>query len=100
MVFGFLWQRMRDSNPRKRSQSPVCYRYTNPLCVKHGYHYTERWKKVKYFFPIFSVFFTATKISMPITLKAMQNSGIDGCGQRFAVTAVKVFPPYGRILAM
>ncbi len=30
MVF-FCWQRMRDSNPRKRSQSPVCYRYTNPL---------------------------------------------------------------------
>ena len=29
-VPGF-WQRMRDSNPRKRSQSPVCYRYTNPL---------------------------------------------------------------------
>ena len=31
------WQGMRDSNPRKRSQSPVCYRYTNPLfvlCVK------------------------------------------------------------------
>ena len=27
----FHWQRMRDSNPRKRSQSPVCYRYTNPL---------------------------------------------------------------------
>ena len=27
----FLWQGMRDSNPRKRSQSPVCYRYTNPL---------------------------------------------------------------------
>ena len=26
-----FWQRMRDSNPRKRSQSPVCYRYTNPL---------------------------------------------------------------------
>ena len=24
---------MRDSNPRKRSQSPVCYRYTNPLYV-------------------------------------------------------------------
>lgn len=28
---GFFWQRMRDSNPRERSQSPVCYRYTNPL---------------------------------------------------------------------
>ena len=26
-----IWQGMRDSNPRKRSQSPVCYRYTNPL---------------------------------------------------------------------
>ena len=30
VVFLF-WQRMRDSNPRERSQSPVCYRYTNPL---------------------------------------------------------------------
>ena len=29
--WSFCWQRMRDSNPRKRSQSPVCYRYTNPL---------------------------------------------------------------------
>ncbi len=28
---GVFWQRMGDSNPRKRSQSPVCYRYTNPL---------------------------------------------------------------------
>ena len=28
---GCAWQGMRDSNPRKRSQSPVCYRYTNPL---------------------------------------------------------------------
>ena len=31
-IAGLLfWQGMRDSNPRKRSQSPVCYRYTNPL---------------------------------------------------------------------
>lgn len=31
-IAGFSsWQGMRDSNPRKRSQSPVCYRYTNPL---------------------------------------------------------------------
>ena len=30
-----LWQGMRDSNPRKRSQSPVCYRYTNPLFAVH-----------------------------------------------------------------
>ena len=27
----FLWQRVKDSNPHKRSQSPVCYHYTNPL---------------------------------------------------------------------
>ena len=32
-----FWQRMRDSNPRKRSQSPVCYRYTNPLYVTRGH---------------------------------------------------------------
>ena len=33
-----FWQRMRDSNPRKRSQSPVCYRYTNPLFGNHDYY--------------------------------------------------------------
>ena len=32
----YFWQRMRDSNPRKRSQSPVCYRYTNPLGGDYG----------------------------------------------------------------
>ena len=32
----YFWQRMRDSNPRKRSQSPVCYRYTNPLYAIGG----------------------------------------------------------------
>ena len=53
---GISWQRMRDSNPRKRSQSPVCYRYTNPLCVKHGYYYIETAKKVKHFFQFLQVF--------------------------------------------
>ena len=33
----FSWQRMRDSNPRERSQSPVCYRYTNPLSASSLY---------------------------------------------------------------
>lgn len=37
----FLWQGMRDSNPRKRSQSPVCYRYTNPLCGRFAYRVTS-----------------------------------------------------------
>lgn len=26
-----IWQRKKDSNPHKRSQSPVCYHYTIPL---------------------------------------------------------------------
>ena len=48
------WQGMRDSNPRKRSQSPVCYRYTNPLyqCAlsKRIYYYTQNPPFVKHFF--------------------------------------------------
>ncbi len=42
----YFWQRMRDSNPRKRSQSPVCYRYTNPLYAEQLY-YTQLFQKVK-----------------------------------------------------
>ena len=46
----WTWQRMRDSNPRKRSQSPVCYRYTNPLAEllseAHDY-YNDFSQKVK-----------------------------------------------------
>ena len=45
VVFLF-WQRMRDSNPRKRSQSPVCYRYTNPLSAERLY-YILKFRKVK-----------------------------------------------------
>ena len=48
---GVFWQRMRDSNPRKRSQSPVCYRYTNPLNAEHLY-YIQLSEKVKGFFGI------------------------------------------------
>ncbi len=28
-----LWQRVKDLNPHIRSQSPLCYHYTNPLSV-------------------------------------------------------------------
>ena len=42
----FCWQRMRDSNPRERSQSPVCYRYTNPLWAEQLY-YTQFFGNVK-----------------------------------------------------
>ena len=49
-----MWQRVRDSNPRKRSQSPVCYRYTNPLnCMSHRarVYYIQVNGKVKHYFP-------------------------------------------------
>ena len=51
-----FWQRMRDSNPRERSQSPVCYRYTNPLCVRHGYYYNDERQNVKSYFPVLGHF--------------------------------------------
>ncbi len=53
---GLSWQGMRDSNPRKRSQSPVCYRYTNPLYSCSGtdpesmIYYTAIFQIVKHFF--------------------------------------------------
>ena len=48
MGIWFLWQRMRDSNPRKRSQSPVCYRYTNPLySLGERSYYTQSFGNVK-----------------------------------------------------
>ena len=57
---GPFWQRMRDSNPRKRSQSPVCYRYTNPLCARHGLYYIQSQEKVKHYFPFSPIIFTWT----------------------------------------
>ena len=48
-----FWQRMRDSNPRERGQSPVCYRYTNPLCWDY---YTQIFVKVKKSFCLFQTF--------------------------------------------
>ena len=30
--FSSVWQREKDSNPHIRSQSPLCYHYTIPLC--------------------------------------------------------------------
>ena len=45
------WQRMRDSNPRERSQSPVCYRYTNPLSAERLYYTHFRQKVKEYFQP-------------------------------------------------
>ncbi|SBV98825.1 hypothetical protein KL86CLO1_11091 [uncultured Eubacteriales bacterium] len=32
-ISGFLWQREKDSNPHKQSQSLSCYPYTIPLYI-------------------------------------------------------------------
>ena len=59
----FLWQRVKDSNPHKRSQSPVCYLYTNPLyaLIEAHIYYMEKFKNVKGVFkkisPLFFFFF-------------------------------------------
>ena len=54
---GIYWQRMRDSNPRKRSQSPVCYRYTNPLSHGQKLLYAELRKSQALFSQFFIYFF-------------------------------------------
>ncbi len=54
----YYWQRMRDSNPRKRSQSPVCYRYTNPLSHGRDLLYARN-RKSQALFSIFHTFFSS-----------------------------------------
>ena len=68
-VLRAFWQREKDSNPHIRSQSPLCYLYTIPLCseeqkllyriydvcqqffLRNGvFFYTDRSAAVKYFF--------------------------------------------------
>ena len=61
----YFWQRMRDSNPRKRSQSPVCYRYTNPLCVTIVYAVLE---KVNNHFPGPRLFQKKPQIRLPFPI--------------------------------
>ena len=73
-VFAIFWQRMRDSNPRKRSQSPVCYRYTNPLCDKHGYYYIQSTRNVKHFFPITQQFSFRAAVAYPERSGIIQHS--------------------------
>ena len=49
----FLWQREKDSNPHKQSQSLLCYPYTIPLCdFQHCYY-----NKVFLFCQLFFIFF-------------------------------------------
>ena len=57
LIKGFpVWQRMKDSNPHKQSQSLVCYHYTNPLSylkrplAEAVIHYSRTSDFVKSFF--------------------------------------------------
>ena len=81
---------MRDSNPRERSQSPVCYRYTNPLSTvsdtwllfsSNMAYYTQLSKNVKYFFEIFQKYFSARKkavVGVGVLDDPSQKSDLDG----------------------
>ena len=80
----FSWQRMRDSNPRERSQSPVCYRYTNPLCAEHDY-YTQVFGKVKNNFLFFqkispSLLGREKKSSRGLDIALVAEAGRSGIG--------------------
>ena len=54
--FRGFWQRVKDSNPHRRSQSPACYHYTNPLFLcavsraTNRYYYTKSGRFVNPFF--------------------------------------------------
>ena len=88
------WQREKDSNPHIRSQSPLCYLYTIPLCseeqkllyrfyrvcqqfffLRNGFYFcTGRSAAVKYFFSglYSSANITAKKISAWRATQALQ----------------------------
>ncbi len=54
--FRIFWQRNRDSNPNKQSQSLSCYRYTIPLNAT--LLYTRKWELSSLFFEKIEKFFT------------------------------------------
>ena len=54
-LFKAIWQRMKDSNPHERSQSPVCYLYTNPLQARDIIHLSD--KKSIVFLNFFKILF-------------------------------------------
>ena len=67
-----LWQRKKDSNPHKRSQSPVCYHYTIPLCANDI---------IQDFWNLSSLFFA---FSVSLILWAPKTAG---CGKRLVSTS-------------
>ena len=63
-----FWQRMRDSNPRKRSQSPVCYRYTNPLSHGQSLLYAQCRKSQALFSKLYIFFIFVRCLLYPLSL--------------------------------
>ena len=70
--WAFSWQRKKDSNPHKRSQSPVCYHYTIPLCANDI---------IQDFWNLSSLFFA---FSVSLILWAPKTAG---CGKRLVSTS-------------
>ena len=100
MGIWFLWQRMRDSNPRKRSQSPVCYRYTNPLySLGERSYYTQSFGNVKDNFWKSPDFFLAadllpSKRNRTVLFRAERGSFPDFSDGQFLVAEFAGFPWY------
>ena len=81
-VVGLFWQRMRDSNPRKRSQSPVCYRYTNPLSHGQSLLYAQRRKSQALFSKTLHIFSAPFKASLSHNKSIMQLHRMHDCVSR------------------
>ncbi len=67
-----MWQRVKDSNPHRRSQSPACYHYTNPLSavryvigVANRYYYTKNSEIVNPFSKKCMEYFFSTFHTLP-----------------------------------
>ena len=65
---GFGWQRMKDSNPHKQSQSLVCYHYTNPLYM-HSQVTVGYYIRLSVFVNPFCKVFYPDEQSLPIKIK-------------------------------
>ena len=94
-----LWQREKDSNPHIRSQSPLCYLYTIPLCP-------DEQKLLYRFRGVCQQFFQKIKnLSAPRNLTGYTR-GSAGCGERRAawLQRRKIHPvrwfPFGRAGAL
>ena len=98
-----FWQGMRDSNPRKRSQSPVCYRYTNPLnalAPKRKYYYSGDLPFVKRYFSKFANFSCPGKASRRICPNHAPLRALPKRARKTALFLLDAFAPNAAILTV